>query len=599
MNHQQHPSREELEGAFPSNKFPRMWVSQRQSLDHIAIHGSSLIESPTGTGKTAVEYAILNAVRAKGRGPLFLIVPNKALVGQIEQEFPSLTVALGRNEHPCLYYEGEELKADEIPCSLLVNCPHRVDQATGQTYEPGATPCPYLQQKFEAKRGAIVLCTMSFYLFTQLFSHEWETPACLVIDEVHRLPDIIRGALSYEITDYHLARAIELIKSFAPAEARGLREFRAAMRRITKRRPPEQGSLLADAEVEKLLGVLEKIDGPALKKAIAQAIRSGAIDVRKEREMLKKVEVIIRDLRRYITSFRLSLSGDNRQPLNYTYAYYRRELSGRERVQHKLVVKCFYVVPLIRKVLSPFTVAFSATIGNPEVFGYESGINAPFLRLASNFPVGNTRLFMPTDTSNLALKNQSRGDVTKALRKIAQTARDFARKGLRSLVVVVSNLERDKFLFVAGEEGLQTVSYGNGVTAKEAAIRFRDGEGEALVGTTSNYGEGVDLPKQTAPIIFFFRPGYANPSDPGTQFEERRFGDMRWARWNWKVITEALQVRGRNIRNHADMGVTFFVSQQFRRFLFGSLPGWLQPAYRGNNTWDECVKEAEKLLLLA
>lgn len=596
MKHQQHPSLAELEAAFPSGKFPHMWVSQRQALSHVAENGSSLIESPTGSGKTAVQYAIVKAMENRGKGPIFLIVPNKALVGQTKREYPDLAIALGRSEHPCLYYQNEELKADEVPCSLLANCPHRVDQKTGQTHEPGAVTCPYLQQKFEAKQSPIVLCTMSFYFFTQLFSREWERPACLVIDEIHRFPDVVRGALSYEITDHHLAQAIELVKSFSPAEAKTLRNFRRIMLQVVKKRPPEQGSLLVDAETERLLAALEEIDEPALTRNIARAIREGVIDVRQERETLKKVEVLIRDLRRYITSLRLSLPDGERHPLNYTYAYYRRELTGQQKVQHKLVVKCFYVVPLIRKVLSPFTVGFSATIGNPEVFGFESGIESSFLSLASTFPVGNTRIFMPTDTPNLALKNQSRGDITKTLRRIARTAKHFASQGMRSLVVVVSNAERDKFLFVAGEEGLKTMSYGNGVTAREAAIRFREGEGEALVGTGANYGEGVDLPKQTAPVIFFLRPGYADPSSPGTQFEERRFGNMRWARWNWKVIIEALQVRGRNIRNHADMGVTFFVSQQFRRFLFGSLPEWLQKAYYGEDTWDECVKEAEKLL---
>ena len=45
-----------------------------------------------------------------------------------------------------------------------------------------------------------------------------------------------------------------------------------------------------------------------------------------------------------------------------------------------------------------------------------------------------------------------------------------------------------------------------------------------------------------------------------------------------------------------DLGVTFLVSQHFRRFAFGALPDWLQGAYRGNLSWGECVKDANKLL---
>ncbi|HZT35453.1 MAG TPA: DEAD/DEAH box helicase family protein, partial [Nitrososphaera sp.] len=69
-------------------------------------------ESPTGSGKTAVEYTVLAAARSQGPGPFFFIVPNKTLVEQISREFPDLRVALGRNEHPCLYYD-EKLPADK------------------------------------------------------------------------------------------------------------------------------------------------------------------------------------------------------------------------------------------------------------------------------------------------------------------------------------------------------------------------------------------------------------------------------------------------------------------------------------------------------
>jgi len=89
----------------------------------------------------------------------------------------------------------------------------------------------------------------------------------------------------------------------------------------------------------------------------------------------------------------------------------------------------------------------------------------------------------------------------------------------------------------------------------------------------------------------------ANPNDPATQFEKRRFSlSQFWALMNYRVMQEALQVRGRNIRGPGDLGVTFFISQQFRRFVRASLPEWLQSAYVGDKTFDDCVDEAVKLL---
>lgn len=253
---------------------------------------------------------------------------------------------------------------------------------------------------------------------------------------------------------------------------------------------------------------------------------------------------------------------------------------------------------LIRKVLSPHTIAFSATIGNPDIFGYETGLKAPFLSLTYGFPAENCRIFMPSDTADLSWNRSTDGSMTRALQRIAKTVKRFADKKIRSLVVTVSNAERDQFLVLAKEEGVKPMSYGNGngLTAKTAAIMFRGGQGDCLVGTAANYAEGVDLPGGIAPVIFFLRPGFPPPRDPATVFEERRFGSARWRLWNWRVMLQALQTRGRNIRSAKDLGVTFFVSQQFRRFVFASLPKWLEKSYRGDGTWDQCVKETEGLL---
>ena len=110
--------------------------------------------------------------------------------------------------------------------------------------------------------------------------------------------------------------------------------------------------------------------------------------------------------------------------------------------------------------------------------------------------------------------------------------------------------------------------------------------------TKMNFGEGVDLPRQIAPVIFVLRPAYPPPDDPRAQFEERRYGNNRWAIWNWRGMLDSLQVRGRNIRSEDDFGVTIFISQQFRRSVFSALPKTLQVSYRGDLTLDQCVKEA-------
>lgn len=591
---------ENLLGNFPST-YPGVTPNQRQAFEIIAAAKRSVtLEMPTGSGKTAVGYTFLKTLAQAGAGPLFYIVPTKALVDQVKTMHPDVTAVYGRNEYDCLYYEPEEsFKADEIPC-LSLDCVHRVDQETGETIESGVMPCPYYHGKYAAKQAPITVCTAAFYLFTQLFSKEFERPAGLVVDEAHQIAEIFRSALSYEITDWHLSRSVKLLKKVGEQEAaEQLARFLEVMIRILRRRQ-RTGSdekLLQDHELLELTDNLERIDIEAVRARIGTAIAKGAIDPIEDRLVLKQLETVAMQLPRYIRSLEYSLGTGERQALNYvTYGFSARPDAGEERVKYRLVIKASYVAPLVKKLLSPLTVAYSATIGDARVFGYDTGITAPFHSLSGTFPAANTKLLLPSDTPNLATRARSKHEPTKVLRKVARVCARLSETDRRSLVVVVSNKERQKFLELCLDEGVEAVSYGNGVPSREAVARFKDGEGSVLVGTAANYGEGIDLPQGMAPAIFFLRPSYPSPADPRTQFELRRYGRQAWMVWNWRVMIEALQVRGRNIRSPDDLGVTIFVSQQFRRFLYGSLPEWLKEAYDGKLTLEECEQEALELL---
>ena len=593
---------------FPRSRYPSMTGNQKQSFTFLNEHneGVQVIEAPTGTGKTAIGYTWLKSIARSTDGHLFYLVPNKTLVDEVVRQHPDVSPMYGRNEHPCLYYEGK-LRADEIPCSLLAECPHRVNQDSGETYVAGATPCPYLLQKYGARSAKKpVVATYAFYLYAAFFGRQFE-PAAAVVDEAHGIAKSVRSVLEFRITDWKIDRVIAALEVIESPEVETLQKFRKALTRLAKKREPdtrEADAILSFDEISSLIGILEGVDLKKLEGEVAKAAKRGILDPRKEedRQALKQLEVITKDLRRYIRSFKYSLPPEaderarRRHPLNYAFAFWIKEKSPQGHVQYELVVKSYNVAGLIRAMLPERVLAYSATIADPEVFTCETGIDGDFLKLGSDFPSDRTRIFMPTDTPNLSVKARNRRDKTKALRQIARAAKQFGDKGMRSLVVVVSNEEREKFLMLAREEELDAMSYGNGVSPRESAKAFREGKSTVLVGTVANYGEGVDLPNQIAPAIFLYRPAYPNPNDPQTVFEEGRFGNHRWNLWNWRVMIEMLQVRGRNVRSLRDKGVTFLVSQQFRRFAFGSLPEWLKPAYVGDKTFEDCVQETVKLL---
>lgn len=623
------PSRKDLAECFPTHGKFRYGPRPDQETMFCAIGGGVMIggvmilEAPTGIGKTPVEYATLKAVLRYSDGPVFWITPTKALVDQCKKDYPDVHAIYGSNECPCmfaaegfdpetpepipperlveLYHDGSVPRRDQVPCIILDPCPHRVDLTTGQTVGKGATRCPFYDQLYAAKQGGIVLSTMSFYLFTQLFGRHFDTPAALVIDEAHRIADVIRYSLSFDITDWHLKQVIEMLDRIEAKEAASIGKFLQELRRIAKarQREPYEEHLLSEPEIERFVAILEGIDRKALKEKIKLAVGRRVLQPKQDYTTIKKLETLVDEIPQYIKGLKLSVETEKHRPLNYVCAFYKTETGETGKMQYKLVIHCHYVAPLVRKcLLAPFTLACSATIGKPEVFGWDSGIEGEFFRMLSPFPVDHTRLYLPSDVQDLSFQEQgSKRNKTRTIRTIARACKQFARKGHRSLVVVISNEERQKFTEFAREEGLDVISYGNGVHAKDAALVFREGDGDVLVGTAANYGEGLDLPRQIAPVIFFLRPGYPNPNSAAAQFEERRFTLSRvWKVRRWRVMLQALQVRGRNVRGPRDLGVTFFMSKQFRPILSGALPQWLEPAYRGDLAFDEAVADASKLL---
>src|SRR3990167_10721133 len=118
-------------------------------------------------------------------------------------------------------------------------------------------------------------------------------------------------------------------------------------------------------------------------------------------------------------------------PLNFVIAYGKKEMGERDRGQFKITVKDYYVVPIIKKLLPKHTLAMSATISDPDVFAFETGIKGEFISIPSDFPVQNARIYMPTDMPNLSVKARRKQDKTKSLRVVAKTAKQFAAERTR------------------------------------------------------------------------------------------------------------------------------------------------------------------------
>ena len=589
---------------FPRSTYAEMTANQAKALAFLEAHPgeTNVIEAPTGTGKTAIGYTWL---QAQGKGVKFYLVPNKTLVGQVVSLHPDMQPMFGRNEHDCLYYE-ESFRADEVPCQML-DCEHRVSLVTGETQDPSATPCPYLKQKYEASQSSSIVATYAFYLYAVFYGGKGNvfTPVAVVVDEAHGIAKSMRSTLVFRISDRKIRRIIDALTRLGSEQTDDLERFLHEMKLLAKKRKSavvDRDAVLNSGEIQALLNAIESVNTSKIQSEVMQALSEGLLDPGKDREPMNQLMSIMRDLKRYIRALKFSLPPSpieetrRRNPLSYAYAYWERAKDTDGEDHYELMIKDYYVAALVKTMLPQNTLAYSATVVDPEVFAMENGLSGNYLALGSDFPVENARIFMPNDADDLSVKGRSNRSLPKTIRRIVRTAKRYADANKRSLIVVVSNAEREKVLTFAKEEGLNAISYDAENSARVVVARFREGEGDCLVGTVANYAEGIDLPDGMAPVIFCLRPSYPNPMDPQTAFEEERFGNSRWKIWNWRVMIDLLQVRGRNIRSVSDRGVTFLMSQQFRRFARGALPGWLIQAYVGHQSFEECVIEAEKFL---
>lgn len=563
-----------------------------------------VLELRTGTGKSGLGVWFLRLMQGLGvKGALVIVTPTKNLTDQYKKEFPDhVDVVYGRGEYDCEFYkaQGKPAKADAVPCLTLVRnglCPHYVPSLANVPTD--VTPCGYyLAKRTAAEGGNITVCTTAYFLLNRLYNHQPDPIAGLVIDEADRIAQDARLIFAYNISDYHLKNLIEFLKHFHAPTAAALRMFLMHMIKIAKLKPALKPTLLEPHEIQGLLEKLEAISFEEVKAILAVSLQQKLIDPVEHAEELKTLEEIEFSLRRYIKSFWYALEKDGRRPLNYIFSFFQKEGEDEEvqpRVRYRLCVRAHYVAPLIATCLEGIerVVAYSADIGEEKPFQFETGIRFKVHSFPSPFSSHQVRVYLPTDTPNLAAKKRGPSDLAMVIARTAAALIIFQKRGLRSLMTVESEEERTLFLEFAKQQGLDVITYGQSMNARQALTAFQEGKGMVLAGTSAHYARGIDLPGSIARVSIGLRPSYPRLDDPATQFEVSRFTEAeRWSVWNWRAGKVANQLVGRNVRDDKDKGVTIFISQHYRHILPSRLADWLQESWVQDKSFDECIQDA-------
>ena len=589
----------EIEENFP---YLQIRPCQKEAFSRILETPKSVHEIPFGEGKTAIGLTLALALFEKGFGPIYYVTPTKTEVEQIITKYPGEFQSIyGKNEYLCLFYQGK-INADEAPCHLL-DCPHKVDIETGIQKDPNVEPCEYYLRKSKLREDKITITTTAFFVIHALYQIKgFEKPQVLVIDEVHRIADIVRRIVHFRITDLSIKRIEKALKTIGEKEElekiKSLKETLAEITLGKRISPPE---LLDEYEIEQILQKLLLINPQILKEAIKTAIRTGKIDPQKEeeRKILKTIEDIIYRLNKWVRALYTALPAERRKPLSFVVAIPRKpsyEEKKKTKEKYGIEIYSWYVAPLIKKVILeniPWIICYSGTIGDPEKFKFETGIDFKVFKYSPSIPRENILIFMPNDTPELAYERKEPDALEKAFSMIQQGCLELLKNGHRSLILVVSEEERKKF-FESFTDGFECLTYNERKSPKEVAQKFIQGKGDVLLGTAANYGEGLDLPGKIASAIFYLRPEFPRPDEPQVQFERKRFGEQTyWGLQRWRVNIKTQQAIKRHIRGPEDKGVSFLISQHFKRTV--SFPEWERERVR-EKSFTESLKEAKEFL---
>lgn len=160
-----------------------------------------IVESPTGTGKTAIAYTISKVLGdLKPRHRTTLITGTKGLQDQYTNEFPELYDLKGKTNYPC--------PKDSGPYGST-KCRHAV--ASGKCFKHQV--CPYWQRRNHwCKSAPIRLTNASFQIEAcpQLVMLDENRANLIIIDEAHELPNhlITHNTLKLVANDFFYSKRV-------------------------------------------------------------------------------------------------------------------------------------------------------------------------------------------------------------------------------------------------------------------------------------------------------------------------------------------------------------------------------------------------------
>jgi Rad3-related DNA helicase len=497
-----------------------------------------ILEAPVGSGKSAVAVTIARSV-----SDAHLLTPMKSLQDQYLEDFSEhLVLMKGRNAYECRrnttkvkWTCAEGLCTKDTSGNIKREC-------------LGTTGCEYEEAIDIALRNSIVVHNLHSFIFQTFFSGRFIERELLVIDECHRIEEIIRGFATISITipkrlspeeleeiatfkriepwDPFLRKFIELLPSEIPEDSKG-----------SKGSKDSEDSEKKESPRDEYVGIINK---------------------------LVRLTSVFEDKFVYVLDFTKKNQGNDE--------LLETELDGWNTHLSFTPEDISTLAQLLLFNFGEKTLLMSGTIYSKNMFCKAMGLNLDetcFLRVGSTFNKKTRPIYLKKeyliDTSH-SKWNQNFDKLVERIRSIFDII-----KTDKGLIHTPSYQASDQLYFALRDTG-RVVRHNPKDFAEVLEKFFKSDEPKVLLSPICQ--QGIDFKYNRARFQIILRVPYANTSDKFTEFQLKY--NYPW--YNHQALVTFGQQLGRVTRAEDDFGATILMDERFIRFIdknTGHLPKWL------------------------
>lgn len=546
-----------------------------------------IIEAPTGIGKSAIAYTLMEMVNRS-----YYLTVTKILQDQLVSEFGDELIELrGRANYPCTWWDRhgralvqkqimsndhlQNILDDEPNCAegyCRTTCPTseqisqykckkcflRSDSSDKKSGSLDALPtgmvysaCPYYEQVYTASASRKVVMNFSAFLYQTTTTNRFNDVRDLIcLDECHSVEQLLLDFISMTLDD----RQLQAMKITLP-------RFETAA---------EYAIWFAENNIEDALARLYNECNGELER--------GDLDVKARQATIKKLDDLSRVNRKF-REFMRHMYGD--RPSEWVVDV--EHITVHDRSWTKLVFKPVLVHDFIYQLLfskAKKVLMMSATVLDVKVMCDALGINRDRIatyRMKNRFPVESRPIYVEPCARISGGASKMREWAPYLVEKVNELMRKHP--DVKGIIHTHNFAISDLLMEKCDEDVSCRFAYQKRFRDKSDLLEHHGNTPRSVIVAPAMY-EGIDLRDDLSRLQIIAKVPFPNYHED-KQLARRMQIDGRY--YDWLTALRLVQSYGRSIRSKDDWADTYIIDETFEFFLKKTkkmLPGWFLEALR-------------------